>query len=283
MLARALVLCGHRQDAEDAVQEAYAEAFRRWDRLRTYDAPDAWVFRVVRQRLSAVSRRRARWRPAELDAVPHPPAAAVERTVEARAVLTALAALPQRQRTIVVLHCLQGMSQEAIARELGLSRGGVAASLFKGRKRLEKVLGMPERGTGGAGERARGHDALVGPGAPRARLAAGTPGPGDPRYEPSGLPEPSEFSELSELLRRTEVWLRGGFTAERRTLERIRDAVTAEERDGAPGRTGGGDTDRTSKGEEPGRTSQGGADRTSYGRPGRTSHGRPGDAQGGDA
>ncbi|MEU6082761.1 sigma-70 family RNA polymerase sigma factor [Streptomyces sp. NPDC047108] len=236
MLARAFVLCGHRQDAEDAVQEAYAEAFRRWDRLRAYDAPDAWVLRIVRQRLAAVSRRRARRRTVELDSVPHPPAAAVERTVEARAVLTALAALPQRQRTVVVLHCLQGMSQEAVAEELGLSRGGVAASLFKGRKRLEKVLGMPERGTGAAGERARGRDALVGPGVPGARPAAGLPGPGDPRYDLSWLPGPAEQSALPELLRRTEVWLRGGFTADRRTMERIRDAVTAPHHEAtAPG------------------------------------------------
>ncbi len=33
VLARALVLAANRHDAEDAVQDAYAEALRRWDRI----------------------------------------------------------------------------------------------------------------------------------------------------------------------------------------------------------------------------------------------------------
>ncbi|MGP3951795.1 RNA polymerase sigma factor [Streptomyces sp. 7N604] len=221
MMARALILCGHRQDAEDAVQEAYAEAFRRWERLRGYDAPDAWVYRIVRQRLSAVSRRKARWRPAELDSIPHPPAAGVEQAVEARAVLSALAALPRRQRTVLVLHCLQGMSQEAIADELGLSRGGVAASLFKARKKLKKVLGMPDRGTGGAGELGRARDELISTDVLRARLAEAPAGQsGDP---------------LTERLHRTEVWLRGGFTAERETMARIHERIRTRTSQHVPG------------------------------------------------
>lgn len=41
MLARALLIAGHRQDAEDAVQQAYIEALQRWERLSRYDSPDA--------------------------------------------------------------------------------------------------------------------------------------------------------------------------------------------------------------------------------------------------
>lgn len=103
MLARALLLSGHRQDAEDAVQEGYAEAFRRWERLRAYEAPDAWVYRVVRQRLWAVGRRRARHRSAETRLPQPPPTASVEQTAEARAVLSALAsATPTGSRSRAV-------------------------------------------------------------------------------------------------------------------------------------------------------------------------------------
>ena len=56
MLARALLLAGHRQDAEDAVQQAYVEALRRWERVGRYDSPDAWVYKIVKQRLWATAR-----------------------------------------------------------------------------------------------------------------------------------------------------------------------------------------------------------------------------------
>lgn len=57
MLARALLIAGDRQDAEDAVQQAYVEALRWWERVGRYDSPDAWVYKIVKQRLWAVARR----------------------------------------------------------------------------------------------------------------------------------------------------------------------------------------------------------------------------------
>ncbi|GAA2455940.1 RNA polymerase sigma factor [Streptomyces macrosporus] len=213
MLARALLLCGHRQDAEDAVQEAYAEAFRRWDRIAGYEAPDAWVYRVVRQRLWAAGRRGARTRTGALDDLPHPVVAGVEQTAHARAVLDALALLPRRQRTVLVLHCLHGMSQDAVAQELGLSRGGVAASLFKARRTLEKVLDMRGREADRPSGRA---EELVSPGAARSR-GLGAPLP----------PERQDGDRTARALRAAEAWLRGAVAADAETMARVRAAVTA--------------------------------------------------------
>ncbi|MEU0216555.1 sigma-70 family RNA polymerase sigma factor [Streptomyces sp. NPDC006265] len=214
MLARALLLCGHRQDAEDAVQEGYAEAFRRWERLRAYDAPDAWVYRVVRQRLWAAGRRRARRRSAETRLPQPPPTASVEQTAEARAVLSALAGLPPRQRTVLVLHCLEGMTQAEIAEELGLRRGSVAAGVFRARRHLERGLGMVDDEGGGDRDGLHGWDELVPSGAfrdaPAANRIAG-PEPADP---------------LAGALRRTELWLRGGVAARSDALDAALAAVT---------------------------------------------------------
>jgi RNA polymerase sigma factor (sigma-70 family) len=146
MLARALVLSGSRHDAEDAVQEAYAAAWSRWDRISTYDNPGAWVYKLVRQRLWKSARRWRHVRPlsdsdmTDLTATEGDP----ERFAEAASVLAALAELPDRQRMVLVMHCLQHMAQQEIADELGLSRGAVAASVFKARRRLEKALGMKD-------------------------------------------------------------------------------------------------------------------------------------------
>ncbi|MEU3283322.1 RNA polymerase sigma factor [Streptomyces antibioticus] len=222
MLARALLLCGHRQDAEDAVQEGYAEAFRRWERLRAYEAPDAWVYRVVRQRLWAVGRRRARHRSAETRLPQPPPTASAEQTAEARAVLSALAGLLPRQRTVLVLHCLEGMTQAEIAEELGLRRGSVAAGVFKARRHLEKELGMVDDGGGGDRDRLHGWDELVPSGTFRdghAENLAAAQEPTDP---------------LAGALRRTELWLRGEVAARPDALDAALAAVTGATRATGP-------------------------------------------------
>lgn len=142
ILAKAVVLAGSRQDAEDAVQEAYAAAWSGWDRICTYDNPGAWVYMVVRQRLWKSAKRWRRVRPlddvAEFRATDGDP----ERFAEAAATLAAMATLPARQRMVLAMHCLQQMEQQQIADELGLTRGAVAASIFKARRTLEKALGM---------------------------------------------------------------------------------------------------------------------------------------------
>ena len=46
LVGQVTVLAGSLEDAEDAVQEAFARASTRWARLRDYDAPEAWVRRV---------------------------------------------------------------------------------------------------------------------------------------------------------------------------------------------------------------------------------------------
>jgi RNA polymerase sigma factor (sigma-70 family) len=148
MMASALTLSGNRHDAEDAVQEAYAEAFRGWGTVGGYDAPDAWVHRVMRQRLWKAARRWRRvssleavelatWLPANGD---------VEQSVQARAVLAELARLPDRQRITTVMYCLAGMSQDEIAGELGCTRTAVAQNIFKARRRLAKSLGVVHLG-----------------------------------------------------------------------------------------------------------------------------------------
>ncbi|MCF6522830.1 RNA polymerase sigma factor [Streptomyces sp. JJ36] len=214
MLARAMLLCGHPQDAEDAVQEAYAEALRRWDRLRGYDAPDAWVYRVVRQRLWGAARSRRRTRPVD-DPVAEmrPPAAAsVEQTAEVRAVLAALSGLPARQRTVLVLHCLQGLPQDEIAGELGLSRGGVAANLHKARRRLKGVVGTADEGTVPGRRRPVQHD--------RGELVPAGAG---------GTARPDEPADgVAAALLRAELWLRGGLTRAPGFTRRLRaPGVTA--------------------------------------------------------
>jgi RNA polymerase sigma-70 factor (ECF subfamily) len=140
ILARAIMLCGHRQDAEDAVQEAYCEALQRWDRIGGYDSAEAWVYKVMTQRLWRARRRWAKTLDAARD-LPVPAGIRPDQVAEAHEVLRLLAGLPPARRLALVLHCLYGKPQREIAQELGVSRGTVAASIHQGRRALEQALG----------------------------------------------------------------------------------------------------------------------------------------------
>jgi RNA polymerase sigma factor (sigma-70 family) len=143
MLARAIVLCGHRQNAEDAVQEAYLEALRRWDRIAGYDSAEAWVYRVMTQRLWKHHRGWARALNLTGDI---PVSAGPEQAAELQDVLWQLACLTPRERAAIVLHCLRGLSQQEVADELGVKRGTVAATISHARRKLAEALGIPQAG-----------------------------------------------------------------------------------------------------------------------------------------
>jgi RNA polymerase sigma-70 factor (ECF subfamily) len=58
----------------------------------------------------------------------------------------ALARLPADQRTAVELHHLQGCPLAEVARQLGRSKGAVAALLFRGLKKLRQLLEARDQG-----------------------------------------------------------------------------------------------------------------------------------------
>ncbi|GLF99582.1 RNA polymerase sigma factor [Streptomyces yaizuensis] len=206
LLAQAIMLCGNREDAEDAVQEGFAEAYRAWDRIAGYELPEAWVYRVVVQRLWKTYRRQRQGQD-RLPDLPVPVQAGPERTAEAREVLRLLGALPPRQRVTMVLFCLHGWSQQDIAKALRMTRGGVAANVSKARRTLREALGM-------ADAEMSGREAfMVGPGRgerDRIRPAGTGLGAADP---------------VDRALRETEAWLRAALLADPQEPERARAAL----------------------------------------------------------
>lgn len=52
------VLTGDKHEAQDIAQEAFARALGRWQRLRKYDVPEAWVRKVALRLAVDASRRR---------------------------------------------------------------------------------------------------------------------------------------------------------------------------------------------------------------------------------
>ena len=204
LLARAVMFCGHRQDAEDAVQNAYIAAFKAWDRInKEYDSPEAWLYTVLRNELCAQARKRAKERKV-VEAIPVPHDPTPEQTAEAMAVLAALAGLPTKQRSAIVLHRLFGLPQEEVAARLGVRRSTVAVNVRNARQTLERVLEL--RPTDAESP----HDTLVA------------------RARPPHAWAVAHRDPLDEVLFATERWLREAFEDSPESVQRVRAAVTPQ-------------------------------------------------------
>lgn len=137
------VIAGDRQEAEEAVQEAFVRLLGRWDSVRRYDDPEAWVRKVAVRQLSN-RRRKLRNGQAALAraAGSSAPAALAEPGPDGDLVdlRRALAQLPLEQRQALVLHHLVGLDVRTVARELDVPVGTVKARLSRGRAALAPLL-----------------------------------------------------------------------------------------------------------------------------------------------
>jgi RNA polymerase sigma-70 factor (ECF subfamily) len=134
LVATVYAMTGNLAEAEDAVQEAYARAWQRWDRLTREGDPLPWV-RTVASRLAISTWRRTRSRlRAQLRHGPAPdvPGLSADRV----ALVAALRKLNPDQRRAVVLHHLLDLPVEEVARETGVSSGAVRTRLSRARRLL---------------------------------------------------------------------------------------------------------------------------------------------------
>jgi RNA polymerase sigma-70 factor, ECF subfamily len=130
---------GDPDEADECLQEAYAAAWLRWERLRKEAAePAAWVYTVAYR--IAINRWRRRKVHARAVRRALPTATGREPSVDTVAVRDALTRLPHGQRAVLVLHYYQGLRVDEIAQILGLSSSGVKSRLARGRAALLPLL-----------------------------------------------------------------------------------------------------------------------------------------------
>jgi RNA polymerase sigma factor (sigma-70 family) len=131
--------------AQDALSETFLVAWRRLDRLPTDPLP--WLLATARRTLA--NQRRSNRRLAGLrERIAGSESAAIqdrsEQIADAELVRRALAALPERDREILMLVAWEGLDPARAAEAAGCSRATFAVRLHRARKRLDQALHVLE-------------------------------------------------------------------------------------------------------------------------------------------
>ncbi|HEY2067290.1 MAG TPA: sigma-70 family RNA polymerase sigma factor [Gemmatimonadaceae bacterium] len=134
---------GHREDAEDLVQECFLAVYQYLDSFDIERPFGPWLARIVVNRGANFRRSRARrTTEPEADVASDAPSALEESgRTEMREVLTrALATLNERQRMIVTLFDVDGLTSTEIGEMLELAPGTVRWHLHEARRVLRSAL-----------------------------------------------------------------------------------------------------------------------------------------------
>jgi RNA polymerase sigma-70 factor (ECF subfamily) len=126
-------------EAEDIAQDALLRAWRRRSTLREVDRRNQWLATIVR---NEAFRQHARVRPDPTSMIETYEAvedAQVVATVERADLHAALQRLSDRDRQLLELRYTEDLTQQAIARRLGIPEGTVKVRLHRARDKLRRA------------------------------------------------------------------------------------------------------------------------------------------------
>jgi RNA polymerase sigma-70 factor (ECF subfamily) len=140
----AMALAKSPADADDLVQAACERALRRADQLRDHTRVDAWIYGIIRNLWTDEVRGRRLRQHDDIDAaaevIGEEGPALVEGRLGLAEVRQALSRLPEDQRTVLVLVCVDGLSYREAADVLGIPIGTVMSRISRGRLELHALL-----------------------------------------------------------------------------------------------------------------------------------------------
>ena len=155
-------VCGHADDAEDAMQEALIKTYRYVGRIREPGAFRPWLYRTVRNACLMGRRKRAgeptrlqslddmagsHAGPMRIDA-PDPgknPEQLMNNAELRRRLRKALRTLPGSYRAVVFLREMEGLSTREVAKVMGMSEDNVKTRLHRARVQLQATINRGEK------------------------------------------------------------------------------------------------------------------------------------------
>jgi RNA polymerase sigma factor (sigma-70 family) len=135
---------GSREEAEDAVQTTFMNAFRGLSRGIVPELESAWLFKIAHN--VCLSRRRSSWRRGRVESPNN--FEVLQEIVPGREPVAdelirlqdVLEEMPENQRRAILLREWQGLTYREISAELGLSQAAVETLIFRARRSLAQGL-----------------------------------------------------------------------------------------------------------------------------------------------
>lgn len=125
------------EDCADAVQEAIVKAFEKLHTLRLDNFAKTWMIRILIHECYRIAAQRKK------EYLLNEETPACEKENYSHLYLT-LEKLETKFRVVLVLHYLEGYEVEEIAKILSIPKGTVKSRLYRGRKKMRKLLGEEE-------------------------------------------------------------------------------------------------------------------------------------------
>jgi RNA polymerase sigma-70 factor (sigma-E family) len=137
----ALLLTGHREDAEDLLQAALTKLATRWHTIQLDGSPDAYVRTIMYHQWISWWRRHRSGREYGLEAAGEvvAPGDLAGDGVLRLALARVLSQLTPRQRAVVVLRFYEDLPESEVARLLGVSVGTVRSQVHRTLGRLREL------------------------------------------------------------------------------------------------------------------------------------------------
>jgi RNA polymerase sigma-70 factor (ECF subfamily) len=133
-------ITGDLAEAEECVSEAFVRAVPRWQRIASYDDPEAWVRHVAVNVARSRWRRSLRGRSGLAPRRDHAPPLSENHV----ALVEALRRLPAEQREAVVLFHVVDLTLDQVAMFQGVPIGTVKTRLARGRQALAALLNLDD-------------------------------------------------------------------------------------------------------------------------------------------
>jgi len=143
----AISLCGSRDIADDLVQAACERALANAEKFEPGTRFDAWMFRILRNLwIDQVRRRKTAGPQEDIAGREDITGSSGEQDTEARLTLKtvadAIGELPDEQREVLLLVCVEDLSYRDAAEVLGIPIGTVMSRLARARKNLAEAAGI---------------------------------------------------------------------------------------------------------------------------------------------
>jgi RNA polymerase sigma-70 factor (ECF subfamily) len=149
-------VCGHREDAEDTMQEVLVKSLRYLREINDPQALAVWLYKVTRNRCW-MSRRRSKFAPQQTlslqDLMPdgeeleslaqhgnHSPERQAISNQETAIIHRAVLRIPPQYRLILVLHDMEDLTTDEVAKITGLREGTVRVRLHRARLFVRREL-----------------------------------------------------------------------------------------------------------------------------------------------